>query len=133
MKVTVWEQENGRVVYTFDETNSTWIEQGVGDTEEDAALALITDLSSRGRQRASADDKRWFLEGIREAAAKYFERQGETYDKIELTQEQGTEVLSQLNAIADAGRPAPDGLAESIALLERLLGWYIEEATDGEG
>ena len=72
MKVTVWEKENGRVVYSSDAKG--WFEQGVGDSEEDAAMALITDLSSRGRQQADVGEKRRFLRGIREAVNAYFER-----------------------------------------------------------
>ena len=74
MKVTVWENEAGRVIYSLDNNDATYIEQGIGDTEEDACHALCGDLSSRGRQQADVAEKRRFLRGIREAAAKYFER-----------------------------------------------------------
>jgi len=112
----------GRTVAALVDGDAEWQEKGFGDSDELAVLALITDLSSRGRQLMAQGVQKWYLLAIGEAVEAYKLRHGEKLEGVTLTVGQAQEVLAWLYGAQGEHKDGPQGLKDSIELLEGLLG-----------
>lgn len=101
--------------------DGTFTEQGFGRNETEAVLALITDLASRGRQQGAQPEQEWYLLAIGEAVEAYKLRHGGKLEGVTLTVGQAQEVLSWLYGALGEQEDGPQGLMDSIALIEKLL------------
>lgn len=123
-------KEGNRYRADMREDNGQYYEAGFGRNETVAVLALSSDLSLRGLQQGAQPEQEWYLLAIGDAVEAYKLRHGEKLEGVTLTVGQATEVLAWLYGAQGEHKDGPQGLKDSIELLEWLLS--KEARDDGE-